>query len=489
MNASGLEKKGQRSDSGLMHTSAAALERLLDEWVIGTGPAHRKLAERIRLLILDGRLPLGSTLPGERDLAVRLGISRTTVSTAYTTLGDQGYLNAQQRARSTTTVPSTTHTGHHAAEITKVTGSASAEVIDFAHASPAAPGVQLHHAFMAALEQLPRHLPHHGYAQIGLPELRAAVADRYRARGLPTTPEQILITTGAQHALSLLVRIFVRPGCPVVVDHPSYPHALHLLRDARARLVPVPLTDTGWDFPALTAATRNAKLAYLIPDFHNPTGLSMSDSDRQTLQLGCLTIVDETMADLALDIEPPAPLAAHHRQVISIGSVSKVFWGGLRIGWVRADPSIIRRLAQARAGYDLGTPVLEQLACVELLRHIDTILPDRLTELIRNRNHLYSLIGQHLPKWSITPGTGGLALWATMPGPISSALATIAPRFGLRLAAGPRFGVGGAFERNMRLTYCLEPSKLDIGIRALVDASSAIETNPRTKETHPTPFA
>ena len=85
-----------------MHTTAPTLDRLLGDWAAGTGPAHRKLTERIRLLILDGRLPLGATVPGERDLAARLGISRTTVATAYTTLRETGYLTTRQRTRSTT---------------------------------------------------------------------------------------------------------------------------------------------------------------------------------------------------------------------------------------------------------------------------------------------------------------------------------------------------------------------------------------------------
>lgn len=104
-------------------------------------------------------------------------------------------------------------------------------------------------------------------------------------------------------------------------------------------------------------------MAYLIPDFRNLTGFCMDDQDRSDLGAGCTTIVDQTMADLALDVKPPAPLASLQPGAISIGSVSKTFWAGLRVGWIRADRKLIHKLAQARAGYDLGTSVLKQLAC------------------------------------------------------------------------------------------------------------------------------
>ena len=463
-----------------MHTPAPTLDRLLGNWSAGTGPAHRKLTERIRLLILDGRLSLGVTMPGERDLAATLGISRTTVATAYAALRETGYLTTRERARSTTTIPAGSSTGHHATEIV------DAELIDFSHASPPAPGAALYRAYTWALEQLPRHLPRHGYAQVGLPELRVAVADRYRAHGLATDPEQILITTGAQHGLHLLVRTLLRPRARVVVDHPTYPHALHLLRAARARITPVALTDTGWDLPALPTAPRAAELAYLLPDFHNPTGMCLTTEDRGRIRLGCPTVVDETMAELALDVDPPAPLAAHHPGVISIGSASKTFWGGLRIGWIRADTALIQRLAQARAGTDLGTPVLEQLACVALLEQINAILPARREELRQSRQRLLSLITAHFPDWTVIRGAGGLSVWATMPDPISSHLAALAPQHGLRLAAGPRFGVGGAFERHLRLPYSLDAPALDTGIHALAATVDAVRSGPRTTDTPPT---
>lgn len=461
-----------------MHTSSHAVARLLGDWSSGPGPAHRRLADLIRLLILDGRLPLATAMPGERDLAAVLGISRTTVSTAYATLRDQGYLSARDRARSRTRVP---HRQPEAAADER-------DLIDFSHAAPPAPGEALHRAYTSALDQLPRHLPRHGYSPTGLLELRAAIARRYTDRGLGTAPDQILVTNGAQHAIGLIARTLLRPRDRVVVEHPSYPHALRVFRTAGCRVVPVPVGDGGWDLESLSSAMRGAALAYLMPDFHNPTGLCLSEKDRARLSPKCPVVVDETMAELALDVAPPTPLAAYHPGVITIGSVAKTFWGGLRVGWIRADPDLVQRLHQARADVDLGTPVVEQLASAELLGDIEEILPARLADLRRSRALLLDLIARHLPDWTVGESRGGLTVWARFPDPISSALAAVAPQFGVRLAAGPRFGIGGAFERFARLPYSLDADAMEAGITGIAEAVAAVRSG-RRADTPPTALA
>jgi DNA-binding transcriptional MocR family regulator len=178
---------------------------------------------------------------------------------------------------------------------------------------------------------------------------------------------QVLITSGAQHAIALLARVLVAPGHRVLLEHPSYPHAIKTFSDARARLGPVALTDNGWDIDRLWEESTSAQLAYLIPDFHNPTGLCMPAATRRRLRLRCTQIIDETMADLALDGPPPTPFAAYNAAAITVGSLSKSVWGGLRAGWIRAEPGLLARLAQARPGIDLGTPIVEQLAAAWLL--------------------------------------------------------------------------------------------------------------------------
>lgn len=438
---------------------------MLGSWQKGPGPAHQRLSDRLRLLILDGRLSLGAALPSERDLATVLGISRTTIGTAYRTLVEHGYLATRARARATVRLPDAA---------AKPQANATSATIDLSYAAPPAPVEILHAAFATALEQLPRHFERHGYDRYGTTELRDAVANWYQRRGLPTRPDHILITNGAQHALALLARTLLSPRDKVLIDHPTYPHAIKTFTEVRAQLLPVAVTSSGWDIAQLHTAGRTANLAYLIPDFHNPTGMCMPTSVRRLLRLACPTVIDETMTDLALDAASPEPFAMHMPTAISVGSVSKSIWGGLRIGWIRARSSLLERVEQARPATDLGTPVLEQLATAVLLNEQQTQRPGTLQQLRAQRDALRQALTEYLPDVRAPQPAGGMTLWATFPEPISSRLAAIAPDHGVTIAAGPRFGIGGAFERNIRLPYALPSEQLARAIRRLARAEQTL---------------
>ncbi|MFC0597272.1 PLP-dependent aminotransferase family protein [Streptomyces palmae] len=463
-----------------MKTSSHAVARMVGDWRDGPGPAHQRLSDRLRLLVLDGRLSLGAAVPSERDLAAVLGTSRTTVGAAYRTLVEQGYLTTRARARATVRLP-------HDAPPERPTGP-DADTIDLSFAAPPAPAGILHAAFAAALERLPLHFERHGYDRYGIAELREAVAGWYQRRGLPTAPDHIMVTNGAQHALGLLARTLLAPRDRVLIDHPTYPHAIRTFTEARARLLPVPLGASGWDPEQLHAAGRAAQLAYLIPDFHNPTGMCMSGSVRHRLRLACPTVIDETMADLALDGTKPEPFALHMPTAISVGSVSKSVWGGLRIGWIRAVPALLQRLEQARPATDLGTPVLEQLAAAHLLTTHQTERPDTLRRLRSRCDALRQALAEHLPDVQAPPPAGGITLWAAFPEPVSSRLAAIAPDHGVTIAAGPRFGIGGAFERHIRLPYTLPSDRLTEAVRRLAQARQAL-TRGATGSHTPAPVA
>lgn len=453
----------------------ASLVRLLGGWQTGRGPAYRDLAGVLRLLVLDGRVPVHTALPGERDLAAALAISRTTVAAAYAVLREEGHLTSRQGARSLTALPS----GAHGAPAAAPGPRAPDGVLDLAYATLPAPE-GMHEAYAAALSTLPAHLPGHGYEPTGLLPLRSAIAERYTARGLPTAPEQVLVTSGAQHALGLLLRVLVSPGDRVLVEHPSYPHALDAVRSAGCRTVPVGFPDQGWDVAGLRAALRQTapRLAYLVADFHNPTGRCMSAQERARVvrasgQTRTVLIVDETLVDLGLDASAPPPVAVHDAGVVSIGSMSKSFWAGLRIGWVRASSSLVARLAAARTSVDLGSPVLEQLAAIALLAQADRVLVPRRELLRQRRAALLALLADLLPGWRPEVPPGGLSLWVELPAPVSTALAAAAPRYGLRLAAGARFGVDGAFERYLRVPYTLPEDQLQQAVSSLALANAA----------------
>ena len=207
--------------------SAARLGELVGRFGDERPPLYAALAGRLRLLVADGRLPVGTRLPPERDLAAVLHVSRATVTAAYGRLREDGWADARQGSGTWTRLPAGPELGSW------VPAPAEQGVIDLAHAAPAAPP-QVSAAFAAGLEDLPRLLPSHGYAPLGLPELRARIADRFTARGLPTTPEQVLVTGGALHATAIALSVLAGPGDGVLVEHAPRHEAqvrLHEQRD------------------------------------------------------------------------------------------------------------------------------------------------------------------------------------------------------------------------------------------------------------------
>lgn len=445
-------------------------------------PAYLALAEAVRLLIHDGRAPLGVALPSERDLATTLGVSRTTITSTYALLRDHGYLISRQGSRSTVALPpAVPHDGTKPARgIMALMAQPEVPTIDMTYASMSAPP-QMQEAYTLALHGLPAFLGTHGMDPVGVLALREAVARRFTARGLPTDPDQILITLGAQHGLRLLLNVLTAPAARVLIEHPSYPNAIEAIRDVGARPVPVPLRPesphAGWDLDGIRSTARQtaATLAYLVPDFNNPTGLLLDAEGRAELtaiarDTRMTIVVDESMADLNVsgaEMPPPVAAFAKGQEIITIGSASKSFWGGLRVGWIRTHQSLITKLLGIRATVDLGTPVMDQLATVHLLENADTILEHRVELLRAQRATLISALAEDLPDWQVVPGAGGMSVWTQLPAPVSTAMAATAPNHGVLLAAGPRFGVQGAFERFLRLPYTHSESDLRLAVKAV----------------------
>ncbi|MEO3769309.1 PLP-dependent aminotransferase family protein [Micromonospora sp. B9E7] len=447
------------------------LARLLGQWHALPGrrrsPDYAALAGAVRGLLADGRLPLGVRLPAERELAEALRISRTTVTAAYRHLRETGHLASRRGAGSWTMLPG----NHRVASTGLWTPLDDRDMIDLGAAAPAAPP-QLLTAARAAAEDLPRYLGGAGYHPTGIIELREAVADGYTARGLPTSADQIMVTSGTQHALDLVLRLALAPGGSVLVESPTYPNALAALAGRRARITTHGLAADadGWDSDLLLGSLRQTrpKLAYLIPEFQNPTGHLMPAELRERVvaaahAVGTDLVVDESFVDLPLDgteVPPPVGVYDRHSRVISIGGMSKPYWGGLRIGWVRASAPQVQRLAAVRVGVDMASPVLDQLVAVHLLAHADAIVTERRVTLAAQRDALLGALAHRLPDWRVTVPRGGVTLWAELDGPVSSALARAAEEVGVRLAPGPRFGLDGTLERFLRLPFTLPAADL-----------------------------
>ncbi|WP_150957095.1 PLP-dependent aminotransferase family protein [Microbacterium testaceum] len=437
--------------------SARTLASALGGWR-GSGPAYESLADGVRLLCLDNRLAPATALPAERELAAALGVSRTTVAAAYQSLRDTGHIESLRGSGSVTLPLRRTDPGRHELD---------AETIDLQQASPAAwpglPGVMAE-----VVQDAPALVARIGYDVVGDPGLRTAIAEHYRERGLATTADQILVTTGAQSAIHLIASVLLHRADRVLIETPTYPHAADAFRRVGARLVGVPVDSRdGWDLDRAeqTFARTLPSLAYLMPDFHNPTGRTMSEADTEAFlagarSAGTLLVLDETTAQLDID-RPTGPARfPDDDRVIRVGSLGKTVWGGLRVGWVRAAPDIVRRLASGRPVHDLGTPELEQAIAARLIPRLGEIAAQRGTLLRAGRDSVVEELRRLLPEWEIPDVTGGVSLWVGIGEPLSTPLVMSARARGLALSAGSRFAVEGGHDRRLRVPFTASPPTL-----------------------------
>ena len=449
-----------------------ALAALLPDLRALPGPVYSALSDAVTALVLDGRVVTETRLPSERELAVALQVSRATVTAAYDALRSRGYLASRTGSGSYVTLPAGSHPRPSLARW--VSSDAADDMIDLSCAAlPAPPGV-LAPAIAAAADALGPYTRADGYDPAGLAVLRVAVADRFTGRCVPTSADQVLITSGALHSLDLLLRLIAGPGDRVLTDLPAYPGALDAIRANGARVVPVPLAGgAGWQIDQVTATLRQTapRLAYLIPDFHNPTGALMdADARRAVLrtarQTGTTVVIDESFVGLGFEPDE-RPCAAIDPSVICIGSLSKPVWGGLRIGWIRASAEVISRLAALRASIDLGGAVLDQLVAAELFGRLDEIFATRLAELRPQRDALVAALARELPQWRTNVPRGGLSLWLELDAPLSTPLTLMALPAGVAIVPGSRFGVDGTLERFLRLPYSLPVERLNEAVRRL----------------------
>ncbi len=464
--------------------TAARVQRLLGtSWE--RSPVYAALADALRLLISDGRIPAGTRLPSERELMGELGVSRTTVTRAYDQLRERGYLRSRQGSGSVATVP---HVEGGRRDPVLSPAHADAEAIDLTCAAPSSPpGVAA--AFEAAAEQIPAFLGGTGYFPSGLPALKELLAERYTQRGLPTSPDQILVTNGALSAIAVVARGLLSVGDKILVETPGYPNTLASLARTGSRLVGTPVDPDGWDTQAIRSAVRQVDpaTAFLVPDFQNPTGALMPDAQRAEVAAaltaaGVVTVVDETLVDMALeDVEMPAPMASHIADCITIGSASKAFWGGLRLGWIRAPRRRAGDLVSARLALDLGAPLVEQLALTHLMARRREVLAHHRERLIGSRDALAAALRERLPDWSFVMPRGGLALWCELPEARSTALVASAEEHGVLLAPGPSFTSDGSHERYVRLPYSRPAEELVEAVDRLALAWEDAQRRRRTR--------
>jgi DNA-binding transcriptional MocR family regulator len=458
------------------HRGAATLAARLGDWRADGGPLTGLLAAAIRDAVMDGRVSVGTELPSERELARTLRVSRGTVTACLARLRDDGWVETRHGSGSRVRLP---------ARLTERTAPWSLDTetgLNMVAAVTAAPHEPYLAAVRRASDRFATLLLDDGTAD-GLPGLRELLASRYTRSGLATMPEQILITAGAQAALILVMNHFHDRRRPTLVENPTFPGALAVLRRHRARLMSVPVTAAGWDLDRLTDAVRLRRpgLAYLVPDFQNPTGALMPDRVRADVAAlaerhDLTVVVDETMRDLDLRADPRPPPHLAGSAVITIGSTNKVIWGGLRVGWIRAAAATVQELRLSPLYGPLSPPPLEQLIAEDLLGDLDPILVPRRAQLRAQRDHLAGLLAG-TPDWTYDVPPGGLALWLRLHATTARSLTARARTQGLLISPGPAFSADQTLLHHVRLPFTAAPATLTRAVTLLRNAHAARQTD------------
>jgi 2-aminoadipate transaminase len=326
----------------------------------------------------------------------------------------------------------------------------------------------------------------------GDPLLRRLVAERLTQRGLDTTADDLLITSGSQQALTLVSGVLLQPGDRVLVEEPSYLAALQCFALTGARAIPIPCDDGGLDPDALEAliAQHRPTLLYTVPTFHNPTGRTLSLERREALaevaeRTGVWIVEDDPYGELRYSgqaLPAVASLPAADGRTLAISTLSKIAAPGLRIGWVRAPQPLLRSLTIAKQAADLHSSTVDQaaaarwLAATDLTAHIARLR----TAYGARRDALLSGLAAALPAGSThNHPDGGMFVWARLPdGWDAGALLQRALDHDVAYVPGAPFFSGPHDPATLRLSFTAHrPGEIALGLERL---AQALATSPAT---------
>jgi 2-aminoadipate transaminase len=322
-------------------------------------------------------------------------------------------------------------------------------------------------------------------ASEGLPALRAFVAQQLSRQSAAAgvawdvDPDQVLITTGSQQALDLIAKILIDPGSRVLVETPTYLGALQAFTPMEPQFVSVASDEEGVVADDLKAKAAGARFLYVLPNYQNPTGRSMSEARRVALsaeaaRIGLPMVEDNPYGDLWFDAPPPAPLTARHPEgCIYMGSFSKTLAPGLRLGFLVAPKALYPKLLQAKQAADLHTPSFNQRLVAEVLKdgfldrhvpHIRALYKSQCQAMLAALQRELSGTGV---QWN--QPSGGMFLWLTLPTHLNAmALLPKAVERHVAFVPGAAFYAEAPQHHTLRLSFVTASvEQINTGIAAL----------------------
>jgi len=415
-------------------------------------PLYRQIAESLADQIRSGGISAGTLLPPTRKLVEIFQVNRSTAVAAYEALEKQGLVRSKV-GRGTEVLAPEVLASDRTERIWDERSSAGLrllvrqmddlsgepltvtdQVCDFSRLAPDTslfPVEPLRSSLNSALDQSRGEILQYGSGQ-GYAPLRETISTRMKKFGVAEDPDRIVIVSGAQQGLDLILRAFASPADGVAVETPTYSGILPLLGLGQLDVLPVPMTPEGADLDRLEQiiVTKKLRLFYTMPSFHNPTGITTSREHRHRLtQLarthGFLIIEDGFEDELGFGAETPRPLCGIDPggAILYLGTFSKGLFPGVRVGWISGEPDAIRRLAALKSGIDYGAPLLLQAAVDDLCRtgEYDRHLTHLRKVYSGRRKALAKAFEKHLPAScrSRFP-EGGFAVWIDLPSRVSA---------------------------------------------------------------------
>lgn len=471
-------------------------------------PLYTQIAAQMRQMMRHGALNIGDRLPPNRELAQTLGVNRSTVATAYDELLADGLIAARVgsgtyvaavpstplRAQPETATPAPPRlaplnweTVLPELKVNEFLASREAlrrkDSLVFTHALPAAelfPLDEFRRSVERVLRRDGRVLLQYG-ASGGYEALQQYLQQQMALVGIRAEPDEMLLTSGCQQALDLLRQTLLQPGDEVIVENPTYPGALSLFCQPQYKCIGVPVDAHGLNLDALedVLRRRRPKLIYVVPTFHNPTGVTMDLAARRRLlelaaQYRVPIVEDEIYRDLRYEgaAQPSLKALDQYGVVIYLNSFSKVSFPGLRVGWVVAPRLLIEHLQALRQRTDMHGNLLAQAALADFARQglLNKHLQRCRRNYVQRRDVLLAALRQYLPTDSTwTKPEGGLAVWVRLPEGINSEMLLAQAQLqNIYFTPGTRFYACGARANTLRLSFTMvAAAQIEEGMKRL----------------------